>query len=289
MSTTQSPTVGASAEAVEFHYDLSNEFYALWLDPTLTYSCALWEPGDTLERAQLRKLDWVIDAAGVGAGDRVLDVGCGWGSLMTRMVRERGVDRAVGLTLSRAQADWIAASCGDPCEVRLEDWRDHQPEAPYDAVVSVGAMEHFMRFGRPRAEKVEAYRDFFRRCHDTTVPGAGMGLQTIAKGNVPLDSQTLEDLMFIVGDVFPESDVPRLAEIAHAAEKLFEVVAVRNDRRDYARTCAEWLERLRARRAEATELVGEDVVEKYVRFLQASIRQFESGATVLLRMSLRRV
>lgn len=289
MTTTQSPSVGASAEAVEFHYDLSNEFYALWLDPTLTYSCAMWEPGDTLESAQLRKLDYIIDAAGVKAGDRVLDVGCGWGSLMTRMVKERGVERATGLTLSRAQAQWIAGTCGERCEVRHEDWKDHRPETPYDAVVSVGAMEHFMRLGQPRAVRVEAYRAFFRRCHEVTAPGAGMALQTIAKGNVALDSRTLEDFMFIVGDVFPESDVPRLAEIAHAAEKLFEVVSVRNDRLDYARTCAEWLERLEAREEEATELVGPDVVAKYIRFLQASIRQFQRGATVLLRLSLRRV
>src|SRR5688500_8349804 len=98
---------GASAEAIQYHYDVGNGFYQLWLDADLNYSCAMWHENDTLEEAQLRKLDHHIAAARAQGGARVLDIGCGWGSLMRRLVEHHGVDRAVGLTLSAQQADWI--------------------------------------------------------------------------------------------------------------------------------------------------------------------------------------
>src|SRR5437660_5758563 len=120
--------LGASAGAIRHHYDVSNEFFALWLDPTMTYSCALWEPGDTLERAQIRKLDDVLDGVRARGAARLLDVGCGWGSLLRRATESYGVRRAVGLTLSEHQADWLATrSLAPDVDVLVRNWVDYWP------------------------------------------------------------------------------------------------------------------------------------------------------------------
>lgn len=280
---------GASAEAIQHHYDLSTDFFRLWLDGGMTYSCARWTGCQFLEAAQREKLVLLADWAGVRDTARVLDIGCGWGSMLRYLVDDMGVGKAVGLTLSREQFTHVL-EMGDPRIVPLlESWEHHSSAAPYDAIICVGALEHFVQFGRPRSEKVDAYRAFFDRCHELLQPGGAMALQTIAKGNVPLDDQGLEDLLFIAGKIFPQSDVPRLAELCHAMEKRFEVVTVLNERLDYARTCTAWLERLEDSRANAVELVGEETVALYERYLRCSIRQFEQGQTTLLRLQLRRV
>jgi cyclopropane-fatty-acyl-phospholipid synthase len=279
---------GASRGAIEHHYDVGNDFWRVWLDDTLTYSCALWEDGDTLERAQRRKLDFLLDAAGAGRGDRVLDVGCGWGSLLRRSL-ERGADRAVGLTLSDAQREWIEARADPRIDVHVVGWADYEAGEPFDAICSAGAFEHFARLGLTREEKVESYRRFFETCHRLLRPGGRMALQTIAKGDVALDARGIRDFALIVRRIFPESDLPHPAEAMQAMEGRFELESARNDRAHYSRTCRAWLERLRTRRDEAIAAAGEDVYELYERYLEACIRQFDRGHAVLLRFALRRV
>lgn len=146
----------------------------------------MWEEGDTLERAQLRKMDYFVEQTRAAGAGRVLDVGCGGGALLRRLVETHGVERAVGLTLSQAQLDWIGGMGLPRTEVRLENWFDHQPAEPYDAIISVGAFEHFAsRLSRP--ERLEAYRAFFQHCHDWLRPGTRLGLQTMAVGHVVYD------------------------------------------------------------------------------------------------------
>lgn len=281
---------GASAESIQHHYDISNRFYSLWLDESMTYSCALWDgQADDLAAAQTRKLDYLVSEAGAKGCERVLDIGCGWGSGMQRMVGEYGVAHVTGLTLSEAQAHHVAA-LGDPrLEVRVQDWADFVPDEPYDAAISIGAMEHFVKFGRQRSERVAAYRRFFEMCYESLKPGAGLALQTIGKGNVVMDQQGWEDCLFIAENIFPESDPPRLAEIAHAAEKLFEIRTVQNHREHYALTCSAWLDRLQSNRDEATEIVGPEKVSAYERYLAGSVRQFRLQHANLYRISLRKV
>ncbi|MHC5729130.1 MAG: class I SAM-dependent methyltransferase, partial [Nostoc sp.] len=113
---------GASAEAIQHHYDAGNDFYQLWLDPTITYSAALWEENDTLESAQIRKLDYHINQARVSNANRVLDVGCGWGSTLKHLVDVHNVKQAVGLTLSNGQAERISLFQHPQIEVRVESW-----------------------------------------------------------------------------------------------------------------------------------------------------------------------
>ena len=111
---------GASAEAIQAHYDTGNAFYRLWLDPTRTYSCALWDEADALEEAQIDKLDYHIEQAQAAGTGQVLDIGCGWGSLLERLTTAHGVERAVGLTLSFAyglSGPWDFASNGVNIEI----------------------------------------------------------------------------------------------------------------------------------------------------------------------------
>ena len=282
---------GASEEAIQHHYDLGNDFFALWLDPDRVYSCALWEgEDDTLDAAQARKLDYLTDAAGVPGKARVLDVGCGWGGLMRRMVDRHGVGHVTGLTLSEAQAEHVRATTDDRIEVRVENWADHEPTAPYDAIVSIGAFEHFADFGMRREGRVEAYARFFDRCKDWLPVGGRLSLQTVVKGNnVRLDRRMTRDLLFIVDKIFPESELPWPSEMLEASERRFDVVSVRNDAEHYARTCQEWHDRLVARKDEAVALVGTENVEEYVRYLSASVEAFRRRHLGLMRVAFERV
>jgi len=280
---------GSSAAAVQHHYDVGNDFYRLWLDPSMTYSGALWHDGDSLAQAQERKLDFHIEAARAHGAARVLDVGCGWGSLLRRMVERHGVARTVGLTLSEAQAAFIRSQADPRIEVRLERWADHRPDEPYDAIISIGAFEHFARFGLRAKERIESYRSYFRRCHEMLKPGAWTALQTIVKGNTPLDRDTAHEMIWILDEMYPEVEIPRFAEVVEATEKLFEIVTIRNDREHYARTLQAWRDGLGRNRAAAVAVAGEERVQKYDRYLDLSNRQFERGTLGLLRIAMKRV
>lgn len=285
---------GATAEAIRHHYDVSNDFYALWLDSSLTYTCALWaEPGskeaalDDLETAQARKLDHLIEGARAGGARRVLDVGCGWGSLLKRLIQVHGVQHAVGLTLSDSQAELAESARITGAEIRVENWRDHQPAEPYDAIVSIGAFEHFARTGLSRAERVAGYREFFEHCFEWLPPRGRIALQTNVKGNnTVMDKATVRELMFIMETIFPESEIPALSEVVESSEKLFDVVSLRNDPDHYSRTCVEWLRRLRENREAAVRLSGEENVVNYENYLGASVRHFQNRHLGLSRIIL---
>lgn len=287
--TATAPYAGASQSAIKHHYDVGNEFWQLWLDPTMTYSCALWEEGDTLEAAQRRKLDYMIDGAGAAGAERVLDVGCGWGSMLRRAV-ERDAKQGIGVTLSEAQHEYISAQGNPAIDVTVTSWSDFDPGDPVDAIISVGAFEHFAKLGLSREQKVkDAYQPFFDRCRDWLAPGGRMSLQTICKGDVALDGRGLRDFAFIMRKIFPESDLPHPGDIVEAIERRFELISLRNDRDDYVRTCRAWLEQLQSHRDEALAVAGEDVYRAYELYLEACIRQFERNHAGLLRFVLQRV
>lgn len=277
---------GASRDAIGSHYDVGVGFFEQWLDPTLTYSSALWEAGDTLETAQLRKLDYAASEAGAVGARRVLDVGCGWGSMLTRLVEEHGVEAAVGLTLSETQRDRIAGWDDPRREVRLEHWHEHEPDAPYDAIVSIGALEHFVRHGTSRADKVRTYREFLSRCRRWLAPGGRLYVQAICKGNARLTAKALADARFVFEEVFPQSDVPWPAELVQATEWLFDLVRLRNDADHYVQTLDAWRERLLARREEGEREVGAGAVEHYDRYLRTAREHFAEGHAGLLRVTL---
>ncbi|MHB8382917.1 MAG: class I SAM-dependent methyltransferase [Candidatus Binataceae bacterium] len=277
---------GASKDAISFHYDQGNEFFRLFLDRENNYSCAMYEnESDTLEQAQERKLEYHIAQARASGAARVLDIGCGWGALLKRLVTVHGVKSATGLTLSENQAAWIRAMRLPGAAVRVESWSDHVPAAQYDSIISIGAFEHFARPAQSREVRLAGYRKFFERCHRWLRPGAWMSLQSIGLGAV---NRGVEG-QFVAEHIFPESDLPRLGEITDAAEGIFEVVSVRNDRADYKRTNQEFSARLKNNWDAAVALAGEQTVRVFAKYLRYSAAGFSFGTTNLYRLTLRRI
>jgi len=284
MSASSTLAAGASPAAIQHHYDVSNSFYALWLDRSMTYSSALWiDPSEDLETAQRNKLDWHIDRSGLGAGQRLLDIGCGWGGLMRRALDRYPDASCLGLTLSQAQADAIEQHGDERIEVRLENWEHHQPEQPYDAIVSVGAFEHFARLDLSPEEKIAAYRRFFEFCLRNLRLSGRISLQSITYEN----STRQQFSQFFAEEIFPESDLPHLGEISAAASGLFEITELRNDRHHYANTLRQWLKSLRDNKLQAIELVGETKYRYYEKYLSLMVVAFHTGTMNLTRLSLR--
>jgi cyclopropane-fatty-acyl-phospholipid synthase len=279
-STGDEPRPGASPGAIAAHYDLSDEFFRLVLGPDMVYSCALFDGREDLATAQARKLHYHVAQAGARNAPRVLDVGCGWGAMLTHLVEQVGVGHAVGLTLSPSQAQWIRRNPRPGIEVRQEHWRDHNPEKPYGAVISIGAFEHFAHPGLGPDEKLDAYRSFFAFCDRVLVSRGRLSLQTIAFTQAPhnLDASTFEK-------VFPESELPLLWQPAAAADGYFELLSLRNDRADYLRTLWLWSRNLTENRAQAVALVGEPAVVNFQNYLRLSAIVFRSGIACLLRMT----
>ena len=290
MNNSTKPSQGASAEAIEHHYGTGNEYFRLWLDESMTYSCAMWDPHDsdqTLDAAQMRKIDYHIEQARAKNAKRVLDIGCGWGSVLTRLTTQFNCEAAVGLTLSKSQAEWIAQTHKDPrISVELRSWSDHMtPDGSYDSIISIGAFEHFAKLGLSSDEKVHIYREFFRKCQKWLRSRGWLSLQTVAYGN----SLQKDFDPFIAKQIFPETDTPRLKEIAEGAERLFEVVRLRNDRDDYRRTLRAWFSRLKLRRAAAVSIKGEEEVKKFEQYLRLMAYMFEVGGLDLYRITLRKI
>ncbi|RME94916.1 MAG: class I SAM-dependent methyltransferase, partial [Alphaproteobacteria bacterium] len=149
-------------QAIRYHYDVSNEFYALWLDRQMVYSCAYFaDPEEALDRAQQRKLDLICRKLGLRPGERFLDIGCGWGGLILHAARHYGV-QALGITLSAAQAEWAQrrirdAGLAERCRVEVRDYRELAGASRFDKIASVGMFEHV---GQSRLE------EYFRRVYD---------------------------------------------------------------------------------------------------------------------------
>jgi cyclopropane-fatty-acyl-phospholipid synthase len=284
----------ASTEAVREHYDVSNDFYRLWLGPTMMYSSGLWSSPDGeaagVDAAHDRKLDFFARQVPRGPGAALLDVGCGWGYTLRRLVGVHGVARAVGLTLSAAQCEHVAADPIPNAEVRLENWLDHRPQLRYDAIVSYGAFEHFARDGTSSAQRVQAYRRFFERCFDWLADDGRLALETIAHDAAPDTASPLGrgPLGNAVLELYPESLCPHLCELVLGFEPYFEVALLRSDAADFARTFRAWLLALRTHEAAARSLVGAETVRRFQRYLVSSEIQFRTGTLTNYRLVLHR-
>jgi cyclopropane-fatty-acyl-phospholipid synthase len=283
---------GASPAAVQAHYDLSDDFYASWLGPTMMYTSGLWTDGDPadLELALDRKNDFFAERVAAGPGCRVLDVGCGWGGTLRRLLAHSGVDSATGLTLSPAQHRYAEQRPMPGLEVRRESWTEHEPARPYDAIVSFGAFEHFARDGTTGPERIATYRAFFARCALWLAPGGRLGLETIAHDDAPDTAAPAGrgPLGDSVLALFPESICPHLSEVVLGFEPWFEVELLRSDAADFARTFRHWQVRLRAAEAAAVRATDPPTVRRFVRYLAASEWQFRDGSLTNYRIVLRR-
>ncbi len=277
------------ADAIRRHYDVGNEFYRLWLDAQMVYSCAYFPRGvDTIEAAQTAKLDYICRKLRLRPGERLLDIGCGWGALIRHAVRRHGVE-AVGITVSPAQAQLAARRIAedhlaDRCRVELRDYRDLPDQPAFDKVVSVGMFEHVGRANLPRY--------FAKACQ--VLRSGGLFLN---HGIIDLESARPAGLRshlrqrlwregrFLERHVFPNGDLLPLAEVVREGERAgFETRDVESLREHYVLTLRHWVRRLEARRLEAVALVGEATYRVWRLYLAAAASGFAHGRIGIVQL-----
>ena len=260
--------------AVTFHYDVANDFYRLWLDPRMVYSCAYFiSQDDDLDAAQECKLDYLCRKLRLRPGQRLLDIGCGWGALVIHAAKRFGV-RAEGLTLSEPQAEWARARIAETgliseATIDLRDYREISSHGSqrYDAIVSVGMAEHVGR---------EKLPDYFSAAHRALKPGGVFLNQAIGEGVVARPDN--RDGSFIEQYVFPGGDIPPLPIMLRAAESAgFEIRDAENLREHYVLTLRHWLRRLETHHAEALSFVDEATYRVWRLYLAGSAHGFRRG------------
>ena len=261
-------------DAIHHHYDVSNEFYALWLDPRMVYSCAYFrDEADSLQTAQRQKLDHICRKLRLAPGERLLDIGCGWGALVIHAVREYGVD-ATGITLSENQHRLALerireAGLQDRCRVLLMDYRDLPGEGTYDKVASVGMFEHVGLANLP------VYFGTVRRVLKERGLFLNHGITSSDVGNREVGMGAGE---FIDRYVFPKGELPHLHRaILDMSAQHFEVHDVESLRPHYAKTLALWSAAFERNFAAAAKLADERTARIWRLYLAGCAHAFEQG------------
>ncbi|AYY14389.1 class I SAM-dependent methyltransferase [Actinobacteria bacterium YIM 96077] len=263
--------------AISHHYDVGNDFYELVLGSSMVYSCAYWtkpdDPAYTLEDAQRDKHDLVCRKLGLEPGMRLLDVGCGWGSLVLHAAREYGV-RAVGVTLSEAQGEFAQrriddAGIGDLAEVRVQDWRDID-DGPYDAIASVGMAEHLGARNWP---------SYTARLYELLSPGGRLLNQQIVRAaQRHATHRSGRRRTFIDAYVFPDGELMPIGDIVSELEGAgFEVRDVHNLREHYARTLRAWVDNVETAWMRAVRLAGTARARVWRLYMTGSALSFDAG------------
>ncbi len=259
------------SQAIAYHYDVSNEFYALFLDRRMVYTCAYYRrPDGDLDQAQEDKLELVCRKLRLQRGERLLDIGCGWGSLVVWAAERYGVT-AQGVTLSKAQAEWAQATIRragleDRARVDHLDYRDLPPGVRFDKVAAIGVIEHL---------GIESYPSYFTRVHEMLEPG-GLFLNhgITHRKDWTRGSQT----EFLERHVFPNGEMDNVSHILDVLERAdFEILDVESLRPHYARTTRQWVERLQANAERARALVGERTYRTWIAYLASSSVGFTEG------------
>jgi cyclopropane-fatty-acyl-phospholipid synthase len=266
--------------AISFHYDLSNEFYGEWLDRQMLYSCAYFaDPGMALDAAQENKLRHICRKLRLRRGQRLLDIGCGWGALARHAARHHGVD-VTGVTLSTAQAELARARASeaglaDRVRIELRDYRELREPESYDAIVSVGMSEHVGTGRLP---------EYFQTVARLLRPGGIFLNHAIGEGVRPRHHRGPS---FIDRHVFPDSAIPPVRDVVTAAEHAgFEVRDVENLREHYALTLRHWVRRLEAAHARVRRYVDEATYRTWRLYLAGSARGFNRGQLAIYQVLL---
>jgi cyclopropane-fatty-acyl-phospholipid synthase len=278
-------------EDVQSHYDLSDDFFQLFLDPTQTYSCAFFERDDmTLEQAQLAKIDLSLGKLGLRPGMTLLDVGCGWGATMRRAIEKFDVN-VVGLTLSRNQQTHVERTFADmdtrrTRRVLLRGWE--QFDEPVDRIVSIGAFEHF---GSDR------YPAFFDFAYEALPDDGMMMLHSIVQipraeietRGLPITMTHLKFFKFILEEIFPGGRLPTVSLVEQLSERAgFTTDLVQPLQSHYARTLDLWAAALESRKDEAIAIQSEDVYDRYMKYLTGCADLFRDGYTDVCQFTLRK-
>jgi cyclopropane-fatty-acyl-phospholipid synthase len=261
-------------EAIEYHYDVSNEFYQLFLDCNMVYSCAYFRgEADTLDLAQEQKLDHILNKLALAPGERLLDIGCGWGALLVRADEKYGAS-AVGVTLSQKQYEYVRAEIerrglAGRCEVRVQDYRDIPEEGSYDKIASIGMFEHV---------GLRHLRGYFAKIHRLLRDGGAVLNHGITSIDPASRSVGLGAGEFIDRYVFPHGELPHVSLVMQEmATEALDVVDVESLQRHYAKTCAFWAQRLERNRDRAIALAGERRYRIWSVYLQGCAHGFSKG------------
>ena len=256
--------------AVRYHYDLSNPFYALWLDRRMVYSCAYFQsPADTLDQAQEQKLDYICRKLRLQPGERLLDIGCGWGGLILHAAKKYRV-RALGITVSRNQARFAEQlirqeNLADRCRVEVRDYRDLDEAGSFDKLVSIGMFEHV-------GEKL--LPEYFRRAWRILTPGGVFLNHGIARSlHHPYRGPS-----FSSEYVFPDGELVSISTTLRFAEEAgWEVRDLESLREHYALTLRCWVQRLQQHAAQARRLVDEVTYRIWRLYMAGGAYRFQSG------------
>ncbi|WP_343599887.1 hydroxymycolate synthase MmaA4 [Mycobacterium sp.] len=264
-------------EDIQAHYDLSDDFFGLFQDPTRTYSCAYFERDDmTLEEAQIAKVDLNLDQLDLKPGMTLLDIGCGWGTTMKRAVEKYDVN-VVGLTLSknqRARTEAVLDSIDSPRsrQVLLHGWEDFSD--PVDRIVSIEAFEHFGH---------ENYDHFFKNCFNIMPDDGRMTVQSSvsyhpadmhARGK-KLTFETARFIKFIITEIFPGGRLPSTDMMVEHGEKAgFVVPEPLSLRPHYIKTLRIWGDALEANKDKAVEITSDEVYQRYMKYLRGCEHYF---------------
>jgi cyclopropane-fatty-acyl-phospholipid synthase len=290
LSKSATQTRGSDKKEVQFHYDISNEFFKLWQDSNQVYSCAYFEKDDyTLDQAQLAKIDLSLGKLGLQPGMTLLDIGCGWGATINRAVEKYDVN-VIGLTLSENQKQhieqhWIANYKGDrSMEVRLQPWEDFSGKV--DRIVSIGAFEHF---------GFNKYDDYFKKTYDWLPDDGVQMLHTIiipedeeikAKG-LPLTMSRVRFIKFIMDYIYPGGRLPLASMVKeHAVNAGYTVTREQHLQPHYVKTLDAWANNLKDKKDEAIAISGEEIYERFVKYLEGCADLFREGYTDVAQFTL---
>lgn len=283
---------------VQAHYDLSNDFFALFLDSSLTYSCAYFaRPEMSLHEAQLAKIDLSLgkcdlprkaESSNAAARMKLLDIGCGWGATARRAVENFNVD-VIGLTLSKEQHALITQSVANPgthIDFRLQGWEEFTE--PVDRIISIGAFEHF---------RTERYEAFFTRAFSLLPRGGRMMLHTIVQPDINelrqrgivVDHEAVMFGKFICKNIFPGGQLCSPQVITrHAANAGFTLAHSESLRLHYARTLDMWADNLRAHREQAITITNKDTYDMYMHYLTGCAHYFRTGHNDVMQFTLQK-
>jgi cyclopropane-fatty-acyl-phospholipid synthase len=276
-------TKSSDKKAIQYHYDVSNEFYKLWLDERMVYSCAYFENGDEdLATAQLKKIDHILTKIQLQPGQRLLDIGCGWGALVLRAASKFGA-QCVGVTLSQNQFDLAtervkAAGLADKIEIRLQDYRDITGQ--FDRVTSVGMFEHVGRKNLPA---------YFSKMRELLADNGIALNHGITSSDAESGETALGGGEFIDRYVFPQGELPHISLVLETMQRGgLEAVDVESLRRHYAHTLGIWAENFEAHAAEARNLIEDEKFRIWRVYLAGCAYAFEKDDVSIFQVVCRK-